>query len=82
MSYNVSGSGHGVDGTKAKAAFAEFVKALDEATSETGSQFGGAISGSEAKPEGEGYVSFSLTAEAARSGALDAEGEAPAEPTA
>ncbi len=32
MSYSVSGSGHGVDNEKAKAAFADFVRALDEAT--------------------------------------------------
>jgi hypothetical protein len=68
MSYSVSGSGHGVDNEKAKDAFREFVKALDEATDldkhvegwADPTLFSGSISGGHA--EG----SFSLTADEAR----------------
>lgn len=74
MSYNVTGSGHGVDGSKAKRAFAAFVQALDDATTEGGTPFDGTISGSEPK-DGGGYVSFSLSASGVRAGALKAEGE-------
>jgi hypothetical protein len=81
MSYSVNGSGHGVDGTKAKQAFAEFVGKLDEATRPDAQPFMGSISGSEPAEGGEGYVSFSLSAEAARSGALEAEGQAADEPS-
>lgn len=74
MSYSVSGSGHGADGEKAKAAFAAFVAALDKATGEGGSPFEGSITGSEPEAEGKGYSSFGLTAASARAGALEAEG--------
>jgi hypothetical protein len=58
MSYSVSGSGHGVDPEKAKEAFTEFVKALDEATDEqSGSKFAGSISGNDG-----GGTGFNLSA--------------------
>lgn len=68
MSYSVSGSGHGVDNEKAKVAFADFVRALDEATDlnkhvdgwADPTLFSGGISGGHA--EG----SFSLTADEVR----------------
>lgn len=71
MSYSVSLSGHGVDAAKAKAAFSDFVKALDEATAEDGTKPGGQISGGERVTEGElagSTRSFSLSAQQARDG--------------
>lgn len=67
MSYSVSGSGHGANSEKVKAAFGKFVAELDEATAETGTKFSGSVSGSEDS------VPFSLTAEAARTASPEAE---------
>lgn len=71
MSYSVSGSGHGVDAEQAKAAFAEFVAALDEATSEQGTKFQGSLSGGEYDAESGTTNSFSLSAEQARTEAAE-----------
>jgi hypothetical protein len=71
MSYSVSGSGHGVNAEKAKAAFEQFVQGLDEATSEQGTKFEGSISGGEYDAESGTTNSFSLSASAVRAAAAE-----------